>query len=505
MRSGRALLAAARRFIRAAEGAVLAWAAITIPAVLGVGALTIDLSRYYALQTELQNAADAAALAAAAELDGRASAITRANNALANLVSNDERFGEAGGGAVAIGAVRYLTSLPASDADPITEAFVTTDATEARFVEVRVTPVDLDFILPVFAGMAAAQTNALAVAGFQEAVCQFTPMFVCNPWEGTGTTIQQAANDPAQLRRMVALRMPGGQTSQYAPGNYGFLDAPLIGNGASALEQAIAQAAPPTCFAQSGVSVRTGQISSVRDGFNVRFDMYNGNLSGMRNNPNYRPARDVIRGYAAAGNGNGSACNSAPSAAAYGLPRDSCFATNTCQSVGSSTGGRMGAGDWDFVTYMQRNHNSPAAVTIAGTAYTINYTTRTFSPASRPSRYQVYRWEIDNNRIPNSNGYSSPGTTERGAPACYTGGGLSDTPDRRILYVAVLNCQALVAQGLLTSGNSSGPLPVEAFARIFLTEPVESGQNSTIYGEFNGIVQPGQDSAVVRDMVQLYR
>lgn len=505
MALARALRKHLKRFRKAAEGAVLAWTAMSIPAVLGVGALTIDLSRFFSLQTQLQNAADAAALTAAAELDGRTSAITRANNALNTLVSNDERFGVGGGGAVAIGNVRFLSSLPASDAAAITSSFVTTDPKLARFVEVTVAPVDMDFILPVFAGLAQAQSNADAVAGFQEAVCQFTPMFVCNPWEGSGTTIQQASNDPAQLRRLIALRMPGGQTSQYVPGNYGFLDAPMVGNGANALEHAIAQVSPPTCFARTGVSVRTGQISSVRDGFNVRFDMYNGNLNGMRSNPNYRPARDVIRGYAASGNGNGNACNSSPSAAAYGLPRDACFYTNTCTPVGGSTGGRMGAGDWNFVTYLQRNHNSPASVTIGGTTYTINYSAGVSSPAAPPSRYQVYRWEIDNNRIPNSNGYSAPGTTERGAPACYSGGGLSDTPDRRILYVAVLNCQALAAQGLLTPGNSSGSLPVEAFARVFLTEPVETGQESTIYGEFNGIVEPGQDSSVVRDMVQLYR
>jgi hypothetical protein len=342
----------------------------------------------------------------------------------------------------------------------------------------------------------------VAVAGFRSTVCQFTPMFVCNPYEGTGTSIFTAANSPAELRRLYRLRMYGGGGAQYSAGNYGFLDAP-IGQGSSAIEDAIAQVRPPSCYEQNGVNLRPGNPNSVRDGFNVRFDMYNANLAKKKSDPNYRPARNVVKGYTYNG---ANACNASASAQAYGLPRDACFATNTCAAIGTSGAGRVGAGDWDFVTYMERNHGSPATATIAGTAYTINYTTRTFTPANAPpSRYEVYRWEIDTNRIPNANGYNQANTKEKGAPACYSGGGVSDTPDRRLLYVAVIDCQALTAQGLMSGGNSSGALPVTAFARMFLTEPVENGANADIYAEFNGIVEPGKDDGVIRDQVQLYR
>lgn len=491
-----------RRLLSGRDGAVLAWAAVTIPVLLGLGALVIDLSRLYSFQTQLQNAADAAALAAAAELDGRASAISRADAALVAITQNDQAFAAAGRGSVAVSAHRYLSSLPASDADPITNAFATTDPATARFVEVTVAPAQMNFILPVVAGFTQATAGAAAVAGFRSTVCQFTPMFVCNPYEGTGTSIFSAANSPAELRRLYRLRMYGGGNAQYSAGNYGFLDAP-VGQGSSAIENAVAQARPPACFDQNGVNLRPGNPNSVRDGFNVRFDMYNANLSKKKSDPNYRPARNVVKGYTYNG-ANG--CNAGASTQAYGLPRDSCFSTNTCAAIGTSGAGRVGAGDWDFVTYLERNHNRPASVTIAGTTYVINYTTRTFAPANlRPSRYQVYRWEIDTNRIPNVNGYNQPNTKEKGAPACYSGGSVSDTPDRRLLYVAVLDCQALTQQGLLTGGNSSGALPVTAFARMFLTEPVEQGVNADIYAEFNGVVEPGKDDDVIRDQVQLYR
>jgi hypothetical protein len=140
---------------------------------------------------------------------------------------------------------------------------------------------------------------------------------------------------------------------------------------------------------------------------------------------------------------------------------------------------------------MQANHSSITSATIGGVSYAINYSAHTFAPASqRPSRYSVYRWEIDTNHIPPA-----------GVPNNYTGGALSDNPDRRLLYVAVLNCQSLTQQGLLTGGNSGPPVPVVAYARFFLTEET----NGDVYGEFNGIVEPGSDNGILHELVQLYR
>jgi hypothetical protein len=87
--------------------------------------------------------------------------------------------------------------------------------------------------------------------------------------------------------------------------------------------------------------------------------------------------------------------------------------------------------------------------------------------------------------------------------ACYTGGSstLNDTPDRRIIYFAVINCIEL---GPL-SGNSSGDLPVEAFVEAFLTEPVDDPSDGPeIVLEVKDIVRPGV-GGVLHDIVQLYR
>jgi hypothetical protein len=68
------------------------------------------------------------------------------------------------------------------------------------------------------------------------------------------------------------------------------------------------------------------------------------------------------------------------------------------------------------------------------------------------------------------------------------------------MYVAVINC---VEHGPL-NGNSSG-VPVLAYAKMFLTHPAEGGSEPTIYAEVISAVEPGTDSTVLHDIVQLYR
>src|SRR3954466_14501767 len=129
----------ARELATDSGGGILLPLALTLPVLFGFSMLVIDGSRYFNLQTSLQAGADALALAGAAELDSKADAITRANRAIDTLVANDQRFGE---GATAISrsriGVRFLQSLPTSDAQAITSANVTTDPLKAGFVEVTV-------------------------------------------------------------------------------------------------------------------------------------------------------------------------------------------------------------------------------------------------------------------------------------------------------------------------------------------------------------------------------
>jgi Flp pilus assembly protein TadG len=115
--------AAARRGRqRGAIGIMVALSAVVLLGFLGV---VIDLGRLHVMKTELQNAADACALAAAFELDGNAGALTRAENAgIAVGTRNQVNFQSA---AVAVTAadIRFSTTLSAgggSNSNYLTQA-----------------------------------------------------------------------------------------------------------------------------------------------------------------------------------------------------------------------------------------------------------------------------------------------------------------------------------------------------------------------------------------------
>ena len=173
-----------------------------------------------------------------------------------------------------------------------------------------------------------------------------------------------------------------------------------------------------------------------------------------------------------------------------GLPRDDCFdptdAAFPCANLAASEA-RMGTGMWDFQDYWTTSH---AAAAPFG-----------WSDADPPSRYEVYREEID------SLTYAEAAPSgETGMSECYNGSvAPDDDPDRRILYAAVIDCAAN-----LSPGANSG-VPVEAWLKMFITEPVNSldgdpaNTTDAIYIEIVDILEAGEDDQVPRDIVQLYR
>jgi Flp pilus assembly protein TadG len=512
-----------RRLARDERGAVLIYVSIALTVFMGFAALVIDGGRLFTLDTEMQSAADALALAGAAELDGNTDAITRATAAMDNLVQNNQTFGT---GAAAITGYTpiFLTDLPA-DSQPLSdvEAFATTDGASARFVEVKLTDandraIDTMFA-PAIGGDSTADADAVAIAGFTSAVCKFTPLFICNPYEDDGIdTLPEftaMVEDPAEQRRLITLKKgPGGGNTAYFPGNFGFLQ-PQDGRGANALRDSLGKVDPGACFRQDGVQTRTGNVISVRQAVNARFDVYDGNYNSKKNDADYRPAENVTKGYLKM---TGNRCSqeiysgSAVPPPAMAFPGDDC-STGGCASLGGQPN-RMGNGDWDFGKYWDVNHgNRNGNITDDG-AYPEGWT-----DANPPSRYQVYRWEIgkDANGDPilssDPNGANIPDNSsvsgEDGAPACSDATATPD-PDRRILYAAVLNCGALDIQG-----SSTDTVPALAFVKMFITKPMTklpgSGNCETceedgdLLVEMVDVVKPGIDQAVIHDIVQLYR
>jgi Flp pilus assembly protein TadG len=477
------------RFLRDQHGGLALWAGLLAPVLVGFGVLSVDVARMYNLDADLQTAADSLARAGALELDGRSDAIARSTAAINELVVNEQRLADAGSGQVQVASLRFLKGLPASDDVPITAAHATTVPRQARYVEVTVAPTGITTVFPpiLVRGLVRSQLGAQAVGGRTSGMCGAAPLFICNPYEGAGQTLETALESRAVRGRLVQLRGKGGGAA-YGPGNFGFLEPPG-GRGANELRDMMGEVSPDACYDAAGVILRSGSISSVSQGLNTRFDMYDGSFGGKKNDPAYAPARNVTKGYTYSGN---NACNAGPESnphRALGLPRDACFAAGNCPNMG----GRMGDGNWDIVSYMRVNHRSPATATIRGVTYTFNYAAGTVSPLPRPTRYEVYRWEIENDRIPGeySPTGSGPFTQEKGGPRCYSGT-VPSGPDRRIVPVAVLNCQSLEAEYGL-NGASSPPLPAVGFVKVFLTEPMGKGHDDIIWGELVGMLQKGAD------------
>ena len=70
-----------RSLWRDRRGAVTIYIAASMPVLMGIGAMSLDLGRLMTVNTELQSAADAAAMAGAAELDQKTGARNNARAA----------------------------------------------------------------------------------------------------------------------------------------------------------------------------------------------------------------------------------------------------------------------------------------------------------------------------------------------------------------------------------------------------------------------------------------
>src|SRR5690348_7362761 len=167
----------ARAFWNDTGGVILPYVTVMLVVIVGVSVLALDGSRYMSLQTQLQNGADALALAGAAELDRTPTAIARATHAINRLITNS--LGSGSDRNVRVARINFLRSLPQRDSDPILPGNRTSDPTQAAFVEVTVEPIRLGTILPAsfFGGSNVLTVGAQAVAGFDQVVCDFTPIF----------------------------------------------------------------------------------------------------------------------------------------------------------------------------------------------------------------------------------------------------------------------------------------------------------------------------------------
>jgi hypothetical protein len=485
------------------DGVILPYVTLMLVVIVGVSVLALDGSRYMSLQTQLQNGADALALAGAAELDRTPTAIERATHAINRLISNSSLFGSAADRNVRVAHVNFLRSLPLRDSDPILPGNRTSDPTQAAFVEVTVEPIRLRTILPasIFGGSNALTVGAQAVAGFDQVVCDFTPIFICNPFETSGMSYRQAtealvnaSNSPAGQRRLIRLARAQAQSGSgnFLPGDFGYLTpatgslpanacGPVRGGG---IGQAMAASRPPTCLRLSGVDVQPADDQIALDGLNTRFDIYADGFESCK--ANYVADANVRKGYITLGNTDW--CEARPSGGnwpiadtnAAGLPLDRNMivaSEDADQTPVPAKAIVTGNGIWDCASYWSVAHfagpgrdSPPPGCTDAATI----------------SRYSVYQYEMNyiSDRSP---------AVEIGAPLCNPLG----IKYRRILNAAIINCGSSPVAVTPNARN----VPVAGFGKFFLTLPATARAGP--YAEFQGLIKP--TDRVNHDMVQLYR
>jgi Flp pilus assembly protein TadG len=254
---------------RGERGSVLIISAVGMLTLLLATGLCVDISHFYLVKTELQNATDAAALAGASALNQHASGITKARDrAIASM--NAYEFNKTPL-ALTAANVRYAVNLSDFDSGSgMDEASAQGAATNVRFVKVTTPPVAVNvFFASVINGFGNSRDlQANAVAGRSvnlNVFCDWIPL----------TVILDDADTILQPGQVYTIRADSG--SFVSPGNYHILA--VDGSGGQDVETGIGSGVhlckePGDTYP---IDTKPGLTAGkVRTGINSRFDDYGG-------------------------------------------------------------------------------------------------------------------------------------------------------------------------------------------------------------------------------------
>ena len=503
-----------RAFWADERGAVAASYALALPVLVAAAAFGMDYARMVGMDSELQNGADQAALAAASQLNKNAGACARAANAAVSLVANQSLLGS-GDNAVtipleedcdAVGQIRFYQDKAKIDA-------ATTDA-NARFVEVRVNAKTVDYALfPVIGLVTSGNMDAAAFAGLGSAICKVPPVMMCNPNETSDPEFNTANYAGYGIRLVANVNGKNGNNEtadetpgSYGPGVFGYLETDA-GSGANATAQSLGRLQPPgECVSVEGADVKPGQQVSVLDALNTRFGVFDNGLNNACGTDNALcPPSDNARIDLLKKAGNGGSCrihssgfqvgenpyrptsgvnNINPAGLdPMGYPRDKCHAVSVDGICSGNGNARVGNGDWDRAAYYATNGYGSVPTTWSSYGYP------ELKNRTTPTRYQQYRYEYDNKATMLA-AKNVGSLQQQGTPLCTPPAGIApaSTPDRRVLSVAVINCNAEDLSSSTTDAE------IKKFVDVFLVEPTarrthdgtQYTRNSDVYIEVIG-------------------
>jgi len=266
--------------------------------------MAIDVSRVYMVRAELQNAADAAALAAARELNGGVSGIDAAV-ARAQAVLNTHGFAKTG---VSIATISFATALagPYTLAYDSSNAGVTTaaakaDASTTAFVRVTTQPVSMTVLFAVQAlGTSNTQTRE-ATAGLSvgvEGICDFFPAAVGLLDRDNDST--NGFTPPLPGTQMTLSFSQGtGNEAVVNDHDYIILEVPDL-NGNGTVETALLTAGVKNFCKSLGDNINMTPSSNQNngprnsgDGINTRFGIYANGYGNQLTSTNFPPDTNV--------------------------------------------------------------------------------------------------------------------------------------------------------------------------------------------------------------------
>lgn len=521
-----------RSFRQDERGAIAATYALALFGLMAIAVVGFDYGRLMAMDTELQSAADQAALAAATQLNGQTDAMNLAQQAAttafataASAYVNETRFSNRDDDGD--GDPRPITQLTFAfysgydyDADAPTGALdpETDDGELAKVVEVTVEGREVFYALtPVVGAISSGDIAAKAMATLEQATCNVTPMMFCAPTPSFGQEADKGKS--IRLHLMSEAQADSGNTIPLAPGNFGFLDIPYDTKGNPNRRMGLNGTAQ-VCVG-GGVDSEPGKRNSEVPAFNTRFDVYpqGGNISCNDGTGDFCPAVNVrtdyvqVKSFSSGGGytlaevtgkttaqmsslvgGCGSANNdpweviqSLPSATNAANPKvvptligfspDTCITNGSCSVVGD--------GSWDGVAYMNANHPGVALSTAApnGTRFEVYQweleagTRDTRLQQGRAVGYETERRNNSANSKYNVKLYCSYPRPVNEPPGIEAG---DDQKDRRLLTVAAVDCTGL---------NGRDAVKVLRWVDLFLINPAnKNGSDNEFHAE---IVGPG--------------
>lgn len=501
-------------FVRDESGAALIYVTLMMLALAVLLGLAVDGARYMYLNSNLQEIADAAALAGAAELDGRSDAITRATDAAVNYLSNNaNRWSD---------VVNSGTQIVNSGADaPVflssrNPDVTTTDPKSASYIRVTTTTrsITLSFAR-LMTTVTQADTTAKATARSSFSACAEIQSFLCNPFESTETVKGGAQNWAANVSVGQMFVLAGG--SGGSPGNWGLIDPPGQ-NGHNPHDQAAfwSEQIPDSCPQYTPGQATNypdpgNNASAAAPGMNVRFDNPVKNLTNIA-------APIVIDGLKTSGGLGGYSCANDTSTTTGTAPNGNTFvqtdASSTAYLTYQSYCNKVSPNPLGSCPLPRDRNMTPVssanpALTSRGRgvditdlqAYWTNHHNGTL-PTGLDTRWKVYQCEVDSTKCPAGTDASFTNNTEASAPRC-NNSTVGDAT-RRLINVAMVDCNYWGITG------ASSPLPITTLvAQFFMTEPAVTNStpslNGRIYGELVRTYTVNSQGSGLYHIVQLVK